>query len=208
MTANQPTRASTTTELAIATAEGVIFRLPLASPASRLYAMGLDTAIVLGLVNGIVITRFKVFPFIATLAMMSIVAGLALSLSGGVAVTGVPEAFSSLAYVRVFGIPIPVVISLAVLVVCIVVLRYTKLGRRIYASDEHGRPLPLSATPKFDHSRAGLARVARPREPRLAATAAGQRLAGTLYRHTTGRNAKRRHQKITHPLPRLCQRLS
>jgi ribose transport system permease protein len=43
-----------------------------------------------GLVNGIVITRFKVFPFIATFAMMSVGSGLALSLSGGVAVTGVP----------------------------------------------------------------------------------------------------------------------
>jgi uncharacterized RDD family membrane protein YckC len=53
VTPNQSTRASTTTELAIATAEGVVFRLPLASPASRLYAMGLDTSIVLGLVNGI-----------------------------------------------------------------------------------------------------------------------------------------------------------
>ena len=93
----------------------------------------LATGAAVGLVNGIVITRFKVFPFIATLAMMSIVSGLALSLSGGVAVTGVPEAFSSLAYVRSFGIPIPVIISLAVLAVCIVVLRYTKLGRRIYA---------------------------------------------------------------------------
>src|SRR5579859_3546815 len=41
MTLNQPTRASTTTELAIVTAEGVVFRLPLASPASRLYAMAL-----------------------------------------------------------------------------------------------------------------------------------------------------------------------
>ena len=60
--------------------------------------------------------------------MMSVVSGLALSLSGGVAVTGVPEAFSSLAYARIFGIPIPVVIALAVLAICIVVLRYTKLG--------------------------------------------------------------------------------
>lgn len=86
-----------------------------------------------GLANGIVITRLKVFPFIATLAMMSIVSGLALSLSGGMAVTGVPEVFSSLAYARTFGVPIPVVIAVAVLAVCIVVLRYTKLGRRIYA---------------------------------------------------------------------------
>jgi ribose transport system permease protein len=86
-----------------------------------------------GLVNGLVITRFKVFPFIATLAMMSIVSGLALSLSGGVAVTGVPDAFSSLAYARNFGIPIPVIIAITVLLISVFVLRYTLLGRRIYA---------------------------------------------------------------------------
>jgi ribose transport system permease protein len=96
-------------------------------------AASLGAGAAVGLANGIVITRFKVFPFIATLAMMSIVSGLALSLSGGVAVTGVPEAFSSLAYARIFGIPIPVVIAIMVLAICIVVLRYTKLGRRIYA---------------------------------------------------------------------------
>src|ERR1700742_604786 len=55
------TRASTTNELAIATAEGVMFRLPLASPASRLYAMGLDTLIVLGLVNGIGLLVYWIF---------------------------------------------------------------------------------------------------------------------------------------------------
>jgi ribose transport system permease protein len=86
-----------------------------------------------GLVNGIVITRFKVFPFIATLAMMSIVSGLALSLSGGVAVTGVPGAFADLAYELVLGIPVPVIIALMVLQIAFLVLQYTRLGRRIYA---------------------------------------------------------------------------
>jgi ribose transport system permease protein len=80
-----------------------------------------------------VITRFKVFPFIATLAMMSIVSGLALSLSGGVAVTGVPASFSDLAYELVLGIPVPVIIALMVLLVALLVLQYTLLGRRIYA---------------------------------------------------------------------------
>ncbi|MFA6264157.1 MAG: ABC transporter permease [Pseudolabrys sp.] len=96
-------------------------------------AASLAVGAAVGLVNGLVISRFKVFPFIATLAMMSIVSGLALSVSGGVAVTGVPESFSSLAYARTFGVPIPVVIAVAALAGCIVVLRYTKLGRRIYA---------------------------------------------------------------------------
>jgi ribose transport system permease protein len=93
----------------------------------------LATGAGVGLVNGIVITRFKVFPFIATLAMMSIVSGLALSLSGGVAVTGLPGAFADLAYELVLGIPVPVIIALMVLLVASIVLKYTRLGRRIYA---------------------------------------------------------------------------
>ena len=61
MTDTQSTRASTAIELAIATPEGVLFRLPLAGPASRLYAMLLDTAIVLGTVNGIGLLVYRIF---------------------------------------------------------------------------------------------------------------------------------------------------
>ena len=86
-----------------------------------------------GLVNGLVITKLKVFPVIATLATLSIFSGLALSLSAGVPVTGVPVDFSDLAYELVFGIPVPVVIAAAVLIVSHVILTYTRLGRRIYA---------------------------------------------------------------------------
>ncbi|MCA1453592.1 ABC transporter permease [Bradyrhizobium sp. BRP22] len=100
-------------------------------PAGLLAALATGAAV--GLVNGVVITRFKVFPFIATLAMMSVVSGMALSLSGGVAVTGVPAAFGDLAYQLVLGIPVPVLMAAAVLVTAFLVLRYTRLGRRIYA---------------------------------------------------------------------------
>lgn len=61
MTDTESTRASTAAELTIATAEGVLFRLPLASPASRLYAMLLDVAIVLGTVNGIGLLVYGIF---------------------------------------------------------------------------------------------------------------------------------------------------
>jgi uncharacterized RDD family membrane protein YckC len=61
MTDTQSTRASTAVELTIATPEGVLFRLPLASPASRLYAMLLDIAIVLGTVNGIGLLVYWIF---------------------------------------------------------------------------------------------------------------------------------------------------
>jgi uncharacterized RDD family membrane protein YckC len=61
MTDSQPIRWSTTAELTIATPEGVLFRLPLAGPASRLYAMLLDTAIVLGTVNGVGLLVYRIF---------------------------------------------------------------------------------------------------------------------------------------------------
>lgn len=53
MKPSQPTRLPTTAELTVATPEGVLFRLPLAGPAPRLYAMLLDIAIVLAAVNGL-----------------------------------------------------------------------------------------------------------------------------------------------------------
>jgi uncharacterized RDD family membrane protein YckC len=56
-----PDRFATTAELTIATPEGVLFRLPLAGPASRLYAMLLDIAIVLGTVNGVGLLVYWIF---------------------------------------------------------------------------------------------------------------------------------------------------
>jgi uncharacterized RDD family membrane protein YckC len=53
--------ASTAVELTIATPEGVLFRLPLAGPASRLYAMLLDVVIVLGTANGIGLLVYWIF---------------------------------------------------------------------------------------------------------------------------------------------------
>src|SRR5260370_37511883 len=61
MTDSQPIRWATTAELTIATPEGVLFRLPLAGPASRLYAMLLDIAIVLGTVNGVGMLVYWIF---------------------------------------------------------------------------------------------------------------------------------------------------
>lgn len=61
MTATQPTRAATAVEVTIVTPEGVLFRLPLAGPASRLYAMLLDVLIVFGTVNGLGLLAYWIF---------------------------------------------------------------------------------------------------------------------------------------------------
>ena len=88
---------------------------------------------VVGLANGLVITWLRVFPFIATLAMLSVLSGLALNLSGGLPVSGLPSAFSQLAYSSFLGIPVPAIIAIATLVAAHLVLRYTRFGRHIYA---------------------------------------------------------------------------
>src|SRR5215475_10583705 len=61
MTNARPIRLSTSAELTIATPEGVVFRLPLAGPASRLYAMLLDIVIVLATVNGLGLLVYWIF---------------------------------------------------------------------------------------------------------------------------------------------------
>jgi len=61
MTETQLTRASTASVLTIATPEGVLFCLPLAGPAARLYAMLLDAVIVLAAVNGLGLLVYWIF---------------------------------------------------------------------------------------------------------------------------------------------------
>src|SRR5258707_12727767 len=61
MTDSEQIRWATTAELTIATPEGVLFRLPLAGPASRLYAMLLDIIIVLAAVNGVGLLVYWIF---------------------------------------------------------------------------------------------------------------------------------------------------
>jgi ribose transport system permease protein len=96
-------------------------------------AEGIAAGLCVGVINGLVITQLRVFPFIATLAMLSILAGLALNLSGGVPVSGLPEDFGNFAYTLVLGIPAPFLVALIVLAVSHFTLRYTRFGRRIFA---------------------------------------------------------------------------
>jgi ribose transport system permease protein len=87
----------------------------------------------IGLLNGLIVTRLRVTPFITTLGTLSIASGLALNLSGGTPVTGLPETFTRIAYERLLGIPVPVLIALSLLLLAFVVLNFSRLGRHIYA---------------------------------------------------------------------------
>lgn len=95
--------------------------------------VGLATGALVGLINGLVVTRFRVMAFIATLAMLSIAQGVALNISKGIPITGLPSSFADVAFARLFGVPVPFVIALILLVAAALILQFTRLGRNIYA---------------------------------------------------------------------------
>jgi ribose/xylose/arabinose/galactoside ABC-type transport system permease subunit len=86
-----------------------------------------------GTAAGIFITKFKITPFIVTLALMTIWRGAAFVYTEGRPVWGLPEAFSTLGGDRILGVPIPTVIMFLVFIAAQVVLTKTKFGRYVYA---------------------------------------------------------------------------
>jgi ribose transport system permease protein len=65
--------------------------------------------------------------------MLSVTAGLALNLAGGVPIPGLPASFGLLADNTVVGIPIPVIIAALTLILAEFTLRYTRFGRNVCA---------------------------------------------------------------------------
>lgn len=88
---------------------------------------------VLGWFNGFTITRFKVPPFVATLAMLTIARGLTMLLTGGFPITGLGDNMAFIGTGWFLGIPMPVWISAVIVFIAVVVTNKTKLGRHIYA---------------------------------------------------------------------------
>ncbi|MDF2789278.1 ABC transporter permease [Neobacillus niacini] len=97
-------------------------------------AIGMGLGFVLGVVNGLLITKLKLQPFIATLGTMSAYRGIAYIYTGGWPVLDIPDNFRSmLAGDVVKDVPVSVIILIAFTIVSHIVLKYTKLGTYIFA---------------------------------------------------------------------------
>jgi ribose transport system permease protein len=108
-------------------------------------AAALATGTIIGIVNGFGVAVMKVHSFIMTLGMMSVALGIALFLSGGMPIAGVPDSFAqTFAYGRPLGIPAPVVATAAIFVVLYVLLNWTRFGRHLYAVGSSIRASRLS----------------------------------------------------------------
>lgn len=94
---------------------------------------GLLVGAALGTFNGWVITKFKVPPFVATLAMLTIARGATMLWTGGFPITGLGDSFAFIGTGWFLGIPMPVWIMAIVVVFAIILTKKTVFGRHIYA---------------------------------------------------------------------------
>ncbi len=100
--------------------------------------IGLLAGLLMGAVNGLIITKGKVAPFIATLATMTIFRGATLVYTEGRPITGLSDSFSfeMIGKGYVFGIPFPVILMLIAFAVLFFILRNTIFGRQVYSVGE------------------------------------------------------------------------
>ncbi|QGZ58963.1 MULTISPECIES: ABC transporter permease [Paraburkholderia] len=116
------------------------------TPAIVATLAGLVAGGVMGFANGLVISKGKVAPFIATLGSMTVLRGLALVVSNGSPISSFNSDFFSLlggGYVARL-VPIPVVLMLVMFGVFWVLLRKTVFGRHIYATGGNAESAKLS----------------------------------------------------------------
>jgi erythritol transport system permease protein len=105
----------------------------------------------IGAINGLLITKLGVAPFIATLGTLYVARGAALLLSGGATfpnLVGKPElgnqGFPAIGSGTLFGVPYSVVILIVLAVVAAYVAQRTPFGRRVYAVGGNERAAALS----------------------------------------------------------------
>ncbi|MCF7941484.1 MAG: ABC transporter permease [Spirochaetia bacterium] len=95
-------------------------------------ALGLMTSVICGALNGFFIARFKIAPFIVTLAMYSVARGAAVVLTSGYYLSGLPEAFVAIGRGSVFSVPIPIFFAVIVLVLLGIMMKKHNFFHQMY----------------------------------------------------------------------------
>ena len=95
--------------------------------------LGLSSGFVVGFVNGVTITFFKIPPLIVTLGMMYIIRGVVLIITKGAPIFPLPDSFNIIGQGQLFGLPIVVIIALFLAIISHIILTQTTIGREIHA---------------------------------------------------------------------------
>jgi ribose/xylose/arabinose/galactoside ABC-type transport system permease subunit len=95
--------------------------------------MGLAVGLLIGLINGIAVAKWKLAPFIVTLGMMAVARGATFVYSDGQPIANLGKPFLFVGGGYVAGIPVPVLITIVVMIIFLVILYKTRFGRYVYA---------------------------------------------------------------------------
>jgi ribose transport system permease protein len=108
------------------------------------FFLGLGTGAVIGFLNGFIIARIGINPFVTTLAMMSMVRGLLLLITRGRNISGLPESFRVLGQGSLYGVQNPIWIALLMVLVGDILLRKSRFFRQNYYVGGNERAAVLS----------------------------------------------------------------
>lgn len=95
--------------------------------------VGLLVTLGIGFLNGLMVSKTKLPPFIATLGTMSIVRGFCYGMTQGWPVRNLPRSFMFLGQTDIWRVPLPAIIMIGLAVLCAILLEKTKLGYHVYA---------------------------------------------------------------------------
>ncbi len=94
---------------------------------------GIGIGVIAGAINGFFVTKTKIFPFIATLGMLTSARGFALMFTKGETVSSLHPAYKFIGQGSILSIPTPIWILVAVTILSYIMLSHMKFGRHVYA---------------------------------------------------------------------------
>ena len=86
-----------------------------------------------GFINGFLISKFNMFPFVVTLSTQLIIRGLAQLISGGQAIPLTDDAFKKIYSAKIGPIPFPILVLIIATILMYLLLHWTKFGRYVFA---------------------------------------------------------------------------
>ena len=106
--------------------------LTLGMPVPLAILLGLAVGGLIGAINGLIIARIGINPFITTLGMMSLARGMLMVVSDGKNVSGLPASFTAIGQGSVFGVQYPIIISILLVIAGDFLLRRSRFFRQNY----------------------------------------------------------------------------
>lgn len=121
------------------------FMMNLGLPVWLSIILTLTLAMVIGMVHGLFVTKLNMHGFLITLVTLGLARGFILVLTGAFPITGLPREFNTIGQGYVADlIPVPLVICVVIAALAHYLLRYTYIGRQIYATGSNREAARLS----------------------------------------------------------------